>query len=318
MTRFALRRAVMLLPTLFGVSLLAFALSHLAPGDPAESFLRRTTDQPPTQAEIAAVRQELGLDRPFPVQYVRWAARAATGDLGISYSTRRPVRRELVRRIPATLQIAVPAAVLAVLVAIPLGTLSAVYRNRLLDQVLRVAALAGASLPSFWLALILILLFSVTFSLVPVAGRHGLSSFVLPIVVLTVTPAAVLARFTRSVVLEALGAEHVRTARAKGLRQMVVTARHTLRPALIPLVTTFGTSLGHVLAGAAVIETIFAWPGVGKLAIDAILQRDYPMIQGFVLYTGTAFVAINFLVDLSYVAIDPRVRLTGLHEEAAR
>lgn len=311
MRAYVLRRLLLVVPTLLGISLLAFALANLAPGDPAEEFLRRTTETPPTPSQVADVRRELGLDRPLPVQYLTWVRQAALGDLGISYSTRRPVVTELARRIPFTLELAIPAALLALAVALPVGIASALRRNRLADQALRVGSLLGASVPSFWLALLLIVLFSVKLSLLPVAGRGRLASLVLPTIALAVTPAAVLARFTRSTMLETLGEDYVRAARAKGVSWRRVVWRHGLRNSLIPLVTAFGNSLGHLLAGAVVIEAIFVWPGVGRLALDAILQRDYPMIQGFVVYAGAAFVAINLLVDLSYGVIDPRIRLGG-------
>ena len=309
MRAYALRRGLLVVPTLVGVSLLAFALANLAPGDPAEELLRRTTERPPSPEEVATLRRELGLDRPLVVQYARWVGDVVRGDLGTSYATRRPVSDELGRRVPLSLELAVPAALLALAIALPAGLLSAVHRNRLIDQVLRVASLVGASVPSFWLALLLIGFFAVRLSLAPVAGRGGASSMVLPVVTLAMAPAAVLARFTRSTMLEALGEDYVATARAKGVAAVGVVAGHALRNALIPLVTAFGTSLGHLLAGVVVIETVFVWPGAGKALQDAILQRDYPLIQGFVLYAGAIFLVVNLLVDLSYALIDPRVRL---------
>ena len=198
MRAYTFRRLLLLVPTLIGISLLAFALAHVAPGDPATEFLRRTTDRQPTPAEIAVVRHDLGLDRPLVVQYVAWVGHVAHGDLGISYSTRGPVREELGRRVLFTLELAVPAALLAILIALPAGIASTLMRGRLGDQVVRVIALAGASMPGFWLALLLIIVFAVKLSLVPVAGRGGPASLVLPVVTLAVTPAATLARFTRS------------------------------------------------------------------------------------------------------------------------
>lgn len=310
MTAYVLRRVLLVVPTLLGVSLLAFALANLTPGDPAEALLRRTTDQPPTPEAVAETRRDLGLDRPLAVQYVSWLGNAMTGDLGISYDTRRPVTAEILDRVPRTLELAGPAALAALVVAVVLGVVSAVNRNRWPDHVLRVVSVAGASMPSFWLALLLIMLFSLKLSLLPVAGREaGARSLVLPVLTLALAPTAVLARFTRSAMLETLGDDYVRTARAKGVAGWRVVGRHALRNACIPLVTAFGTSLGHLVSGAVIVETIFLWPGVGRLAVDAILQRDYPMIQGFTLYAGVAFVAVNLVVDLSYGAFDPRVRL---------
>ena len=317
MRTYALQRLALLIPTLLGISLLAFALANLTPGDPAETYLRRVLDRQPTPAEVAETREKLGLNRPFVVQYLDWVGHAVRGELGVSYSTRRPVVEEIGRRIPFTLELAVPAALLALAIAIPVGVISAVYRNRLPDQLVRVCSLAGASVPSFWLALLLISLFAVRFSVVPVAGRQGPASALLPIFALTLTPAAVLARFARSTMLETLGEDYIRTARAKGLPGWLVVGRHALRNSLIPVVTAFGTSLGQLLVGTVVIESIFIWPGLGKLAIDAILQRDYPMIQALVLYSGVIFVVINLLIDLSYTLLDPRIRLGGTGEGAS-
>jgi peptide/nickel transport system permease protein len=218
---------------------------------------------------------------------------------------------EILHRIPASLQLAIPAAFLALAISIPAGIISAIHRNRLVDQMVRICSLAGASIPSFWLALLLIIFLAVKLSLVPVAGRVGASSVLLPALALAVTPAAILARFTRSAMLEILGEDYIRSARAKGLPERLVVGRHALRNALLPVITAFGTSLGHLISGAVVIESIFAWPGFGKLALDAILQRDYPMIQGYVLFTGMVFVALNLIIDLSYTRIDPRIRFGG-------
>ena len=308
---YVLRRCLLVIPTLLGISFLAFAMANLAPGDPATEFLRRISDRQPTPEEVRQVREELRLDESIVEQYGAWVGRAAQGDLGISYSTRRPVTTELGHRIPFTLQLTVLAAGLALLIALPLGIISALYRNRLVDQVARITSLAGASMPSFWLGLSLIVLFAVRLSMVPVAGRGGFESYILPVVTLAVAPAAVLSRFTRSTMLEILDDDYMRTAHAKGLTAWRAVISHGLRNALIPLLTAFSISLGHLLSGAVIVETIFVWPGVGKLGLDAIQQRDYPMLQGFVLYAGAAFAAINLLVDLAYGAIDPRVAAAG-------
>lgn len=314
---YLLRRCLLIIPTLLGISFLGFAMANLAPGDPAEQLIRRTTDRPATPAEVREVRKDLGLDRPMAAQFVGWMGRAAQGDLGISYSTRRPVAEELRRRIPNTLQLALPAAVLALAIAIPVGSFSALRQGHASDQVVRLGAMAGASMPSFWLALLLILLFSVRLSMLPVAGRGGLASFVLPVVTLALEPAAVLARFTRSTMLETLDEDYVRTARAKGLSGWLVVTRHALRNALIPVVTYFGNRLGHLLTAAVIVETIFVWPGVGRLTVDAVTQRDYPMIQGAVVFAGLTFAVLNLVVDISYRLIDPRIGLgRRAHAEA--
>jgi peptide/nickel transport system permease protein len=305
--RFVLRRVLLMIPTLLGISILTFGLSHATPGDPAFTAATRVLGRPPSAAEVAGERKNLHLDRPLVVQYLHWIGGAVRGDLGTSFATRGPVRKELFHRIPFTLQLAVPALLLAVLVAIPAGIVSALRRNRPIDQVVRLASLAGACMPSFWLALMLIILFSVRLSVLPVAGRGGFNHLVLPTVTLAMAPMAILARYTRSTMLEALNSDYVVAARAKGSAELRVITHHVLRNSLIPIVTSIGNQLGFLLAGATVIETIFVWPGVGKLLVDAITQRDYPMIEGFVLYAGTAFVVLNLLVDVLYAAIDPRI-----------
>lgn len=305
------RRLLALLPVWVGITVLAFGLSLLTPGDPAEDYLRRVLDSEPTPEAVARVRREFGLDQPFPVQYARWVWAALHGDLGRSYRTRGPVLDQLVDRLPATFQIALPATVLGVGFALPLGALAAVWRRSWFDHASRVTALLGASMPAFWLALLLITLLSVKLRLLPVAGRGGPEHVVLPSITLALGMAAVLTRLTRSSLLEVLGEDYVRTARAKGLPERVVVARHALKGALIAVVTMIGVSFGHLLGGAAIVETIFAWPGLGRLAVESIYARDYPVIQGYVLVTGTIFVLVNLAVDLCYAWMDPRVRLGG-------
>jgi peptide/nickel transport system permease protein len=303
------RRLLNLFPVLLGISLLAFSLSALAPGDPAIRILRLQSDAPPTRAAIEKVRAELGLDAPFPVRYLRWLEDAARGDLGRSYRTGEPVLQALAMRFPATAQIAVVSTLLALVISIPLGVFSAVRRNAPVDHASRIWALIGASMPSFWLAYVLILVFAVALRWLPVAGYGGPGHLVLPSVTLALGGAATLTRLTRSSLLETLGEDFVRTARAKGLGAFGVIVRHALQPGLIPVVTALGIRLGHLLAGAAIVETVFAWPGIGKFVVDSIYDRDYPVVQGFVLFTGVLFVVVNLAVDLVYAWIDPRIRI---------
>lgn len=307
MRRFVLRRVLLMIPTLFGISLLTFGLANATPGDAAFVAAQRSLGRTPTTQEVLAQRKALHLDRPLVAQYLSWVGRAAHGDLGVSYASRRPVRAELFRRIPFTLELAIPAMALALLIAVPAGIVSALYRNRPVDQVVRLVSLAGACMPSFWLALLLIILFSVRLSVLPVAGRGGLDHLILPVVTLSTVPMSILARYTRSTVLESLSSDYVVTARAKGSPEWRVVGRHVLRNSLVPIVTSAGTQFGYLLAGATVIETIFVWPGVGRLLVDAISARDYPMIEGFVLYAGAAFVVLNLVIDVLYAAIDPRI-----------
>lgn len=309
MKSYVLRRVLLIVPTLVGLSLIAFALTHIAPGDPAREYVIRLTEAPPTPASVERVREELGLNRPLPVQYASWLADALTGDLGISYSTRRPVTTEIGRRLRPTAELAIPAAVLALVVAIPLGTFSAVRRNRVSDQVLRVGAIAGASLPNFYLALLLMAFVAVPLPLVPVAGRQGVASAILPVLVLATGPTAVLTRFTRSAVLEVLEEDYVGAARARGLTRVAVLRRHVVRTSLIGVVTAFGLAVAALLSGTVIVESVFAWPGLGRLGLDAIHDRDFPLVQGFVVYSGLLFVVTNLVIDLTYAIIDPRVRL---------
>ena len=309
MLRYLGRRLAYFLPVWLALTLLTFGLANLAPGDPAAEYLRRVLDTEPTPEQVARVRHEFGLDRPFPLSYALWLGRALQGDLGRSYRNRAPVAPQLAERLPATLQLAVPAALLALAVALPLGALAASRPGSAFDHVSRVGALLGASVPGFWLALLSITLFAVQLRLLPVAGRGGPEHVVLPCLTLAAGLAAVLTRLTRAGLLEALGEDYVRTARAKGLPARAVVLRHALPNALIGVVSALGVAFGHLLGGAAIVETIFAWPGLGKLALDSIYARDYPMLQGYVLVTGTVFLLVNLLVDLAYVHLDPRVRV---------
>lgn len=304
----AVRRFILIVPTLLGISFLAFGLAHAAPGDAASSYVRRVEDNPaPTTEELASARHDLGLDRPFVVQYLRWTGDAISGDLGQSYGTRRPVATEIAHRVPFTAKLTVLAGVVAIMTAVPAGVLSGVRRGGMFDHLARVVSLAGASLPSFWFGLLLIDLMALRLDLVPTGGREGWSSLVLPTLTLAAAPAATLSRFTRSAILEAFAEPYVQTARAKGLTEFRVVAAHVLRPALAPLVTALSVSVGFLLSGAVIVERIFNLPGVGLLTLDAIRQGDYPMIQGVVLYAGLTFALINLLVDLSYRVIDARI-----------
>ncbi len=312
MRSYLLARVAALLPVLLGVSLLAFALANLAPGDPAEQVLRQG-GQEPSPEQVQALRHQLGLDAPFAVRYARWLAAVLHGDLGRSYADRRPVAQELARRFPATLELAAGALLLALAIGIPGGVLAAVRRDTLFDHACRTVALLLASLPGFALALFLIYLFAVRLHLLPVAGYGGGDPrhLALPALSLSAATAATLLRLTRASLLEVWGMEFVRTARAKGLSEPAILWRHALRNALLPTVTVAATSFGRMLGGAAIVEVIFAWPGIGKYVVDAIYARDYPVIQGFVLWMGATFVLVNLATDLLYRRIDPRIRLGG-------
>ncbi len=311
MLRFVLRRFVYLVPVWIGISLVAFALANLTPGDPARLALQRSLGRQPTGEEAEAVREQMGLNDPAPVRYINWLGDALTGDLGTSYRTGQPVLESLADRFPNTLQIAGFGLILAIAIAIPLGILAAVYRRGPIDHASRVVALLGASMPSYWVAYLLILLFSVQLGMLPVAGSSTWQHAIMPAVTLGIGGSASLMRLTRSEMLETLNQDYIRTARAKGLHSRTMLVQHALRNTMIPISTVLGMRLAGMLGGAVIVETIFSWPGIGKLVVDAIFDRDYPMIQGFVIFMGTAFLIINLIVDLGYGLIDPRIRLAN-------
>jgi peptide/nickel transport system permease protein len=312
MRSYTLRRLLYLLPILLAVSVIAFWLANLAPGDPAEMVLRRG-GQEPTPEAVAALRQELGLNDPAPVRYLAWLGKTLTGDLGYSYQNRRPVLNEIAAGFPTTFALASLALTLTIALALPLGLFSAARPGSFADQLGRGLALVFTSLPSFVLALGLIYLFAVTLRWLPTGGATSPTHFILPAVALSLRNAGSLLRLTRASLLETLGKDFVRTAHAKGLAPRSVLTRHVLKNSLLPVVTAAGLSFGELLGGAAVIETIFSLPGLGKLTVDAIFDRDYPMIQGFVLLSGVFFVLVNLGVDLLYRRIDPRLRLGVRH-----
>ena len=299
------------------ISFVAFSLGSLAPGDPAEIMLLRRTGEPPSEADVVSLRHDLGLDRPFVVRYGAWLADASRGDFGRSYRSGQPVYDELRMRFPATLALALSALVLGLLIAVPLAVISAAARDTMVDHAARFAALAGVSLPSYWLGYMLILLFAVTLRWVPVSGAGGPRHLLLPALTLALGSAASVTRMLRANLLDELGADYARTARAKGLPGWMVLTRHALRNALNPLVTVSALRFGRLLGEAVIVETVFAWPGVGRWMVESINDRDYPAIQGFVLYIATIFVVINVLVDLSYRVLDPRVRLGATASGAA-
>lgn len=308
MRNFIIKRLLYLIPVMIGVSIITFALINLAPGDPAELMLRAEGMEPSRDA-VEALREELGLNEPVHVRYGQWLWGVLHFDMGESYRTGRPVAEELVDRFPATLELTVAALFFVILLAVPIGILAALYRHALIDHLGRILALLGASLPGFWLGLLLIYFFSVKLRIFPVMGRGGPEHLVLPAVTLGFTMAATYARLLRASMLDVLGQDFIKVARAKGLQEKWVIGRHALKNAVIPAVTMFGMSFGGLLGGSVIIETIFAWPGVGKFAVDSIFNRDYPVIQGYVLFMALIFVLANLLVDISYGLLDPRIRL---------
>lgn len=334
MTTYILRRLLGLIPVLIGISIVVFLLLRLTPGDPATVMLGERA----TPEKVAALRAQLGLDRPLWVQYLEFVGRLARGDLGRSIISNDPVADELANRFPATTELVVFAMFWGLLVGIPAGVISALKRNSLVDVLSMIVSLLGVSMPIFWLGLMAIYLFAVWLRWLPPSGQIALTipfqrvtnfylidalltgnwpafwsvlqHLILPSLVLSTVTMPILARLTRSAMLEVLGQDYVRTARAKGLPTRLVVVRHALRNALLPVVTVVGLQIGGLLGGAILTETIFAWPGMGLWMYQAILQRDYPIVQAGVLVAAVVFVLINLVVDLSYTLLDPRIRYT--------
>ena len=299
-----LRRLLLLVPTVLGVLTLVFFLVHLIPGDPVELMLGETA----SRADLGQLRADLGLDRPLGEQYARFLGGLVRGDLGRSFFYRKPVLAVIGGALPATALLAAAAMAVALLVALPVGILAAIRRDRLPDRLALVGSLVGVSMPNFWLGPMLIILFSFRLGWLPVSGREGAASLVLPALTLGTALSAILVRMTRASMLDVLGEDYLRTARAKGARPIAVIARHALRNALLPVVTIVGLQFGALLSGAVITENVFAWPGVGTLLIQAITARDYPLVQGCVLVIALCYVFVNFLTDSLYALIDPRVR----------
>jgi len=332
MGSYAIQRFLTIVPVLVGISLIVFAFIHLIPGDPAVTMLGERA----TPERVQEVRSQLGLDRPLSVQYLIYAGKILRGDLGTSILRGDPVLTDLMRRFPATVELAVSAIVIALLVGVPGGIVSAVWRNSLFDGCSRILALTGVSMPIFWLGLMLAWVFGVQLGWLPTGFRLGTSvtlspithfnlvdslltgngtalvasvrHLVLPAVALSTIPMAVITRMTRASLLEVLSQDYIRTAEAKGLPQRGVILRHAMRNALLPVMTVTGLQVGRLLAGAILTETIFSWPGIGLWIYEGIQARDYPIVQGATLFIATIFVLVNLVTDLLYAAVDPRIR----------
>jgi peptide/nickel transport system permease protein len=321
MIAFVFRRSLEALPVLFFVSVAVFSMVHLLPGDPVRSLIPvgdQTVDPKEFEATVQRVRKEHGLDDPLPQQYVRWLTKALSGDLGTSITTKQNVSTMIKDRLPVTFSLGVLSAIISISIAIPAGIIASLRRNSWVDIVATVLSLCLVAMPGFWLGMLLILLFVVQLDVLPGPGsyvelwvdpRRSLQLSILPAVALTGFSMAALMRLTRSSMLEVLAQDYVRTARAKGLTQKVVIFRHALRNAALPLVTFLGLQTIFIFSGSVVIERLFAIPGVGSMAVDAIFSRDFPVIQGMVFVTAFVVVAVNVLVDVVYGMVDPRIRV---------
>ena len=306
MTAFILRRILLAIPTLFGVLVVAFLVLQVAPGDPVQAMVGERADS----ATVARLRAQLHLDEPLVKRFGIYVGDIVKGDLGRSYITDRPISRDIKERFPKTLQLAGAAMLLAALVGVTLGIFSAAKPGGFADRFALVLAYVGISFPVYWVGLLLILLFAVTLHWLPPSGFGGIKFLILPALTLGMRSIAFLARMTRSAMLDALNSDFIRTARAKGLREGMITLRHGFRNALIPVITVLGLDFGAYLTGSILTETIFGWPGIGRYVVNAIARRDLPAIQGSVLFLSTVFVLVNLLTDLAYAKADPRVRLS--------
>jgi peptide/nickel transport system permease protein len=331
-SRYALKRLLLMVPTLLGVAIIVFVLVRLIPGDPAEVMLGAFV----TEERAAELRKDLGLDKPILTQFSIWLGRAMTGDFGTSIINQRPVTTEIGARFPATLELTLISTLISVLVGITLGIASAVRHKTALDLIVTIASVIGMSIPIFWLALMSLYLFGVQWGVVPISGRASLDvslqsmtgmrildsiiqgnwyalrdafkHMILPAVCLAVIPLAVISRVTKASILEVLRQDYITTARGKGVGRFKLLWKHALRNALLPVLTTIGVRFGSQLAGAVLVEVVFAWPGVGRLVFESIQFRDYPMLQGCIMFIAVIFVFVNFLTDMLYSVVDPRIR----------
>lgn len=305
MLRFLARRLILAIPVLLGVATLVFSLIHLIPGDPVQAMLGDAA----SPESVAEMRGKLGLDRPLYVQYVAFLKAAARGDLGTSLRTNEPVTAAIAARLPATFELALAAMLVAIAIAIPMGIVAAVWAGTGVDHAATTVALLGISVPNFWLGPLLAIVFSVGLGWFPVSGRGTLAHLVLPAITLGAPLAAVLARMTRASLIDELRELYVTAARARGVSAARVVLRHAFRNSLIPIVTVLGLQVGAVLTGAVITETIFAWPGVGRLLIQSIGFRDYPLVQGCILLIAVTYVSVNLVTDMAYGFLDPRIRV---------
>ncbi|MFC1651357.1 ABC transporter permease [Candidatus Latescibacterota bacterium] len=310
MTEYIIKRLLMIIPILLGVATIIFVLMFLVPGDPARLLMGQHGDE----KVLENIRREMGLDKPIYIQYIKYIGKLAKGDLGVSYRQKRPVSEIIRERFPATAKLAVVSMILSIIIGITAGIIAAVYRNKFWDLLVMILSLSGISMPVFWLGMMLILFFASGLGWLPVGGYGRSGDFrhiLLPAISLSAVFIGYIARMMRSSMLEVIGKDYIRTARAKGLSERAVIIHHALRNAFIPVITVIGINFAGLLGGAVATETVFAWPGLGRATVDAIRVRDLPVVEGCVIFLAFVFVMVNLLVDISYAWIDPRIRLGG-------
>ncbi len=311
MKEYILKRILQAVPTIFGISLISFSLLFLFPGDPAEIIIASSSGYEPAKEIIEEYRREIGLDEPFLVQYLNWLKNILSGDLGTSWTTGEPVLDMILERFPASLQLFTATFIVSMIFSLIFGIISAMYKDKAIDNIVRIISLLGVSVPSFWLGLILIWIFSVKLNVLPAFGYGSLEHIILPVLTWSFSFMAIKTRFIRASLLKELSEDYITTAKAKGLSNITLITRHALRNALIPIVTYFSLSIGHLIVGSIMVEYVFSWPGLGSLLVESVIKRDFPVVQALILITGIVFVITNIIVDILYAVIDPRVRYGG-------
>ncbi len=306
--KYIIKRLIQLIPVLLGITFLTFALTYFSPGDPAAMMLSATGIAPSPEL-VEKVREDMGLNKPFLIQYLHWLGGVLKGDFGNSYKYSKPVLDLIMTSLPATFKLAGVSLVGMMLIALPLGITSAIHKNKVSDYIIRFISFLGISMPNFWIGLVLMYIFSIKFKVLPVMGDSGWKSIVLPAVTLIIAMASKYTRQLRAAILEEISQDYVIGARARGVKEKAILLGHVLKSSLLSIITLLGISLGSLLGGVVIVETIFSWPGVGKLAIEAIFSRDYPLIQGYVVWMTLIYVLVNMMVDISYCFLDPRIRL---------
>lgn len=308
MLRYLARRIIQTIPTLLGISLISFSLLHIFPGDPAEFIVSVRYGIEPTKDIVEKIRIEMGLNKPLIVQYFEWLSKALRGDFGLSWAEGKPVMEIILERLPNSAELFFTTFAISTIFALILGIISTIYKDRAMDHICRIYSLLGISIPSFWLGLVLIWIFSVQLHLLPAFGCCELKHLILPVLTWSFSFMAIKTRFVRASLLEELSKEYITTARAKGLPERIVVLRHALRNALIPIVTYFSLSIHHLIIGSIMVEVVFSWPGLGSLLVESVFKRDFPVVQALVFLSGILMIFVNLIVDLFYAIIDPRVR----------